>query len=120
MTGKRVLLVDDEISSVEVLGMLLAQEGWRVTLASDGQQALARLAEAAPDLLVSDFMMPRMNGAELVRTLREMPAYRHLPVLLMSGAPESALALHALDYQAFLRKPFTLDEFLSAVHACRA
>jgi CheY-like chemotaxis protein len=115
VTDKRVLLVDDEMSSAEVLGLVLAQEGFSVTLAGDGRQALARVAEAAPDLLITDFMMPVVNGAELVRALRGMPGYQQLPVLLMSGAPESALRPYEVSYQAFLRKPFGLDEFLDTV-----
>lgn len=115
MTPIRVLLVDDELSSAEVLGLILAREGYEVVLAGDGRQALARLAEARPDLLVTDFMMPVMNGAELVKALRAMPEYRELPVLLMSGAPESALRAYEVPYQGFLRKPFNLDVFVDAV-----
>jgi CheY-like chemotaxis protein len=115
MTGPRVLLVDDEFSGAEVLGLILSGEGYHVTVAADGRQALARLDEAAPDLLVTDFMMPGMNGAQLVAALREMPLYRTLPVLLISGAPEAALRAYRVSYQRFLRKPFGLDEFLAAV-----
>ena len=117
MTQKRVLLVDDEISSAEVLSLVLTTEGYAVTMASDGRQALARLDEAAPDLVITDFMMPMVNGAELVRTLRGIPAYAQLPIILMSGAPESALQPYGIRYQAFLRKPFNLDEFLGAIRS---
>ena len=91
MTQPRVLLVDDEISGAQVLGMILAEQGYVVTVVGDGRQALARLDEAAPDVLVTDFMMPFMNGADLVRAVREQPAYASLPVLVISGAPEAAL-----------------------------
>lgn len=106
MSGqKRILLVDDEITGAEVLGLILAQEGFVVTSASDGRQALACLEEARPDLLITDFMMPELNGAELVLALRAMPAYRQLPVVLMSGAPEAALNAYRIEYQAFLASP---------------
>lgn len=112
MSGPRVLLVDDELSSAEVLALVLAGEGYQVTLAPDARQALARLDEAAPDLLICDFMMPGMNGAELVKAVREVERFREIPVLLISGAPESALRAYAVQYDAFLRKPFGLEEVL--------
>lgn len=112
LRGLRVLLVDDELSSAEVLALILAGEGCQVTVAADARQALARLQEAAPDLLVTDFMMPGMNGAELVKALREVEAFGAIPVVLISGAPESALRSYRVSYQAYLRKPFGLEDFL--------
>lgn len=111
----RVLLVDDEMSGAEVLAHILAGEGFDVTTAPDARQALALLREAAPELVVTDFMMPGMNGAELVHAIRALPGYETVPVLMMSGAPESALRHYQPKYQAFLRKPFGLDQFLAVV-----
>ncbi len=110
--GRRVLLVDDELSGAEVLALILAGEDYQVTLAADARQALERLDEAAPDILVVDFMMPGMNGAELVKAIRKIPPYENVPVLLISGAPEAALRRYDLKYEAFLRKPFGLELFL--------
>ena len=115
MPEPRVLLVDDEVSSAQVLGLLLVEDGYHVTVASNGHQALAKVGESAPDLLITDFMMPGMNGAELLAALRAMPAYRDLPVLVISAAPEAALRRYQLGYDVFLRKPFSLDRFLGAV-----
>lgn len=119
MSGPRVLLVDDEYAGAEVLALILAGEGYHVTTVPDGRQALARLDEAAPDLVVTDFMMPGMNGAELVTAIRELPKYEHVPVLMMSGAPEAALRRYETRYQAFLRKPFGLEVFLRTVRRLR-
>jgi CheY-like chemotaxis protein len=119
MTAPRVLLVDDEFAGAEVLALILAGEGYHVTTVADGRQALARLDEAAPELVVTDFMMPGMNGAELVSTIREHPRYEHVPVLMISGAPEAALRRYQAQYQAFLRKPFGLDLFLRTVRRLR-
>lgn len=110
--GRRVLLVDDELSSAEVLALILAGEDYHVTLAADARQALARLGEAAPDILVVDFMMPGMNGAELVKEIRKHARCENVPVLLISGAPEAALRRYDVKYDAFLRKPFGLELFL--------
>ena len=119
MSEARVLLVDDELSSAEVLGLILAGEGYHVTVAADARQALGRLDEARPDVLVVDFMMPGMNGAELVKAIRETPSYAQLPVLLISGAPEAALRAYKFSYDGFLRKPFGLEDFLQAVSRLR-
>jgi CheY-like chemotaxis protein len=113
----RVLLVDDEISSTEVLALILADAGLQVTTAADARLALERLDEARPDVVITDFMMPGMNGGELVRRIHALPAYREVPVLLISGAPQSALRPYAVDYRSFLRKPFSLEQFLGAVRA---
>jgi CheY-like chemotaxis protein len=115
MSAVRVLLVDDELSSAEVLALVLAGEGYEVTLAADARQALARLDEAAPDLLVTDFMMPGMNGADLARAVRERERFRNIPVLMISGAPQSALKAYGKHYEAFLRKPFGLEHLLEAL-----
>jgi CheY-like chemotaxis protein len=119
VNAPRVLLVDDEFAGAEVLALVLAGEGYHVTTVPDGRQALARLDEAAPELVVTDFMMPGMNGAQLVSTIREHPHYENVPVLMISGAPEAALRRYETRYQAFLRKPFGLDEFLRTVRRLR-
>ena len=119
-SGPRVLLVDAELSGTEVLALILAGEGYQVTVAADGRQALGRLAEAAPELLIVDFMMPGMNGAEFVHAVRARDGYEAVPVLLISGAPESALRSYQVPYQSFLRKPFSLEALLAALDAVRA
>ena len=119
MSEARVLLVHDELSSAGVFGLILAGEGYHVTVAADARQALGRLDEARPDVLVVDFMMPGMNGAELVKAIRETPSYAQLPVLLISGAPEAALRGYKFSYDGFLRKPFGLEDFLQAVSRLR-
>jgi CheY-like chemotaxis protein len=114
-SAHKVLLVDDEVSGTEVLALFLATEGMTVTVAANGRQALDRLDDTQPDLLIADFMMPGMNGAELVHLVRGRPGYEHLPVVFISGAPESAIKAYGVGYDRFLRKPFRLDEFLKVV-----
>jgi CheY-like chemotaxis protein len=119
MNAPRVLLVDDEYASAEVLALILAGDGYHVTTVPDGQQALARLEEAAPDLVIMDFMMPGINGAHLVNAIRDIQRFEHVPVLMISGAPEAALRRYETQYEAFLRKPFGLEQFLRTVRRLR-
>lgn len=115
MSPLRILVVDDELSNAEVLALILHEEGFEVMVAGDGRQALERIEEAAPDLLITDYMMPGMSGVELARAVRQLPRHSNLPVLLMSGAAASTLSVHAKDFDAFLRKPFDIEALLRAV-----
>ncbi|WP_029001438.1 response regulator [Azohydromonas australica] len=117
MNPLRILVVDDEVSNAEVLALILHEEGFLVTVASDGRQALERIEQAAPDLLITDYMMPGMSGVELARAVRQLPRHRNLPVLLMSGAAASTLSAHAQHFDAFLRKPFDIEALLKAVQS---
>jgi len=96
---------------VEILAMLLEDEGYAVLTASDGQQALELLEEQIPDAVITDQMMPLVTGAELFRAMLEKPSHRHVPVALMSSAPLSRR--HAkLPWATFLHKPFEFHELL--------
>ncbi len=113
----RVLLADDNADMRDYVRRLLVERGYRVTTASDGRAALDAAQEQRPDLVLSDVMMPVMDGAELVRRLRAHPSLRTLPVILLSaraGEEETAggLELGADDY---LTKPFSARELLARV-----
>jgi len=112
---RTVLVVDDEFGTVEVLVAALEDAGYRVLTAANGRRALERLEENKPDLVVSDFMMPLMDGAALVRAIRSNPQFRDIPVIMMSAAPETALRKHVDGYEAFLRKPFRVPALLELI-----
>jgi DNA-binding response OmpR family regulator len=110
-----ILIVDDEQPLREILAELLEAEGHRVVVAGDGRQALARVAEDRPDIVVSDVMMPRLNGVKLCQYLKAEPTTAAIPVILLSAAgPTAALGAGA---DAFLEKPFDLDEVEALVRA---
>ena len=109
-----ILVIDDEISIVEMLSAFLEGEGWQVTTASNGQEGLERLASARPALVVSDVMMPVLDGWELCRRMQADPRYQSIPLVLMS-AVRTAPELAGCHYAALLRKPFKLDELLSTI-----
>ena len=112
---RTVLVVDDEFGTVEVLVAALEDTGYRVLTAANGRRALERLEENRPDLVISDFMMPLMDGAALVSAMRAKPSLRDIPVIMMSAAPEAALRKHLDGYAAFLRKPFRMPALLEII-----
>lgn len=113
---KTILVVDDELANAEVLSLILQDEGYRVYCASNGRQALDKVAELRPDLVILDFMMPVMNGAEMGHTLRGAPATSHIPILMNSSLQEDAVREHFTGYDAFLRKPYNIDAVLRLIH----
>lgn len=106
---KRILIVDDEFGIVEALTDVLVDEGYAVSTARNGRVALARIETEMPDLLITDFMMPVMNGPELLAELKK----RHIriPVILMTAIDAQQLPA-SLDADAVLRKPFSLEGLL--------
>lgn len=112
---KTVLVVDDEFDIVEVLISVLGDEGYRVITAADGRQGLDRLAETPADLVLLDYMMPRMDGPAMARAMRDNPAYRHIPIVLMSAVGESSARGSFTAYAAFLRKPFRIRTVLDLI-----
>lgn len=112
---KLVLVVEDEYASAEVVQLLLESEGYRVAVASSGKDAWELLEEERPALVLSDFMMPTMDGGELGRALRRDAALSHIPFVFMSGTSEAVVRSSFRDYDAFLPKPFAVDALLLLV-----
>jgi chemosensory pili system protein ChpA (sensor histidine kinase/response regulator) len=114
---RRVLLVDDSISVRRFVGQMLDKAGFDVTTAADGAEALARLAEAAYDVVVTDLEMPRVNGYELIDDLRRRPATRDLPVVVLTtraGDKHVALA-KSLGVEHYVTKPVEEHAFVTLV-----
>lgn len=112
---KTILIVDDELGNAEVLSLILEDEGYRVFCAANGRDGLERVREVNPDLVVLDFMMPVMNGAEMGEALRASPAAAHVKILMNSSLPEAAVSERFPAYDAFLRKPYSLDLALDVI-----
>ena len=84
-----VLVVDDEFGIAELIEMALEDEGHRVVAAVNGRQGLERLAEAAPDLVLLDYMMPILDGPGMLRAMQADPALRAVPMVLMTSLDEA-------------------------------
>lgn len=109
-----ILIVDDEYTIVETLAEILSWEGYLVRTAPDGRRALIELGTAVPDLVIVDFMMPAMDGLELIDRIRTDERLRHLPVVLMSAAPIS-LEKRSKTWDVLLPKPFTGKAILDVI-----
>jgi CheY-like chemotaxis protein len=109
MSNEIVLIVEDEFAIADLLEMALTDAGYRTVLAANGRQGLERLAEGPlPDLIISDFMMPVLNGAGMLLAMRDNGLYRAIPCIIMSSIPEAAVRRHIDGYAGFIRKPFKI------------
>jgi CheY-like chemotaxis protein len=110
-----VLVVDDEYGIANLLEDVLRDEGHSVVTASNGRQALERMATERPDLIVADYMMPVMDGAALLAALAANPNLKDIPVILASSLPEATVSERCTGYTIFLRKPFRIFDVLDLV-----
>lgn len=112
-----ILVCDDDPLLQDLLEFKLTAQGYDVRLVSDGEQALAAMEDATPNLLVLDAMMPKMDGFETLRRMRTLPQMAHVAVLMLTARRKEddvvlALNLGANDY---LVKPFMPEELLARV-----
>lgn len=116
MVTKHILVVDDESRIREVVSYALSREGYRVSAAGDGQQALDIAAQDAPDLVVLDVMLPEIDGLEVCRRLRRSSA---VPVLFLSARGEEVDRIVGLELGGddYLTKPFSPRELVARVRA---
>src|ERR1041385_7268997 len=113
--GGRILVVDDEPMVRETLGQMLSDEGYVVDMAVDGEEALACVKAARPDVILLDLMMPGMNGRQFLQALRNDPAYEHVPVLIMTAVHGLEVNLASIGASEVVEKPFDADDLLNKV-----
>jgi two-component system alkaline phosphatase synthesis response regulator PhoP len=116
MVGKKVLVVDDDINTVELVRLYLSRDGHRVITASEGIEALRLAREGHPDLIVLDLMLPGMNGLDICRTLR---AESDVPIIMLTAktTEEDRLAGLGLGADDYVTKPFSPRELAARVRA---
>ena len=108
----RVLLVEDEALISLVISIALEDAGYHVTVAMDGLEGLRIAQQDQPELIITDFMMPRMTGVELIRALREAGFTR--PIILATSVPEGNLP-EQTEYDAYIQKPYREADVLAAI-----
>lgn len=115
MSGRRrVLLVEDDRDTREMYSLYLSHSGLDVTEASTGRCALELVRRTAPDVVVTDIAMPQMDGIELSRRLRAVPATRDVPIIAVSGQVTERVRESRVD--VVLEKPCEPDRLLEAIH----
>jgi two-component system phosphate regulon response regulator PhoB len=114
-----VLVVEDEAALATMLRYNLEKQGFRVEEAADGQEALLRIAETQPDLVLLDWMLPVLSGLEVCRQIRRRSATRDLPVIMVTARTEDQDAVRGLNTGAddYIAKPFSMDALLARMRA---
>ncbi len=117
--GKRIVLADDNADMRSYVGRLLVAEGYEVDTVADGKAALASVQRQAPDLILSDVMMPGLDGFGLLRAVRADPEVAGVPIILLSARAGEEAKVEGLDAGAddYLVKPFAARELLARVNA---
>lgn len=116
MTGKKVLVVDDDVKTVELVRLYLARDGYQVLTAYDGAEALRLARESYPDLIVLDLMLPDVDGLDVCRTLRRES---DVPIVMLTARTTDQDKLTGLDLGAddYMTKPFSPKELAARVRA---
>ncbi len=114
-----VLVVEDEDALATLLQYNLEKEGYRVVQAGDGEEALMLVQEELPDLVVLDWMLPKVSGIEVCRRLRQRPESRNLPILMLTARGEESDRVRGLDTGAddYVVKPFAMSELTARIRA---
>ena len=117
MKGKTILICDDDESILEVLTLVLRSQGFAVVAEMNSLNIFNLIADGQPDLVLVDLWMPALNGGEVIRYLKNNPATKNLPVILISASLDAKeIALQA-GADAFIAKPFQLDELLNVIQS---
>ncbi|MBO0333676.1 phosphate regulon transcriptional regulator PhoB [Sneathiella sp. CAU 1612] len=115
----KILVVEDEPAMVELLRYNLESEGFQVASAHDGEEAMLAIEEEQPDMLLLDWMLPKVSGIEICRRLRRDQKYSNLPVIMITARGEEADRVRGLDVGAddYVSKPFSPAELMARIRA---
>ncbi|HAD81378.1 TPA: hypothetical protein DCG35_02680 [Candidatus Edwardsbacteria bacterium] len=118
MRAYKLLIVDDEPNITRILAYELKKEGYDVIIANDGREGLERAKNEKPDLVVSDIMMPNMDGYEFCRHLQEDPNLRAIPFIFLTAKTghDNRIYGYSIGAQKYLTKPVNKEELLKAVN----
>ena len=117
--SKRLLVVDDEPNLLRAVAAILRGEGFEVSTARSGREALVAVAKNLPDLIVSDVRMPGMDGFELARRLRRAPNFALLPIIFLTAKDETEDRVEGfrVGVDVYLTKPFEPDELVAVINS---
>ena len=114
-----ILVMEDEDALATLLQYNLEKEGYEVTVASDGEEGMLQVEERLPDLVLLDWMLPKLSGIEVCRRIRNRPETRNLPVVMLTARGEETDRVRGLDTGAddYLTKPFSMVELMARIRA---
>jgi two-component system phosphate regulon response regulator PhoB len=114
-----ILVVEDEDALATLLDYNLMKEGFRIERAADGEEALLKISEEAPDLVVLDWMLPKVSGVEVCRQIRAGTETRRTPVIMLTARSEEADKIRGLETGAddYVVKPFAMSELVARIRA---
>jgi len=117
-TSKRILIIDDEPDILEFLSYNFRKKGFIVTVAENGLDGLVKLNMQRPDIIVSDILMPEMDGIEMCRKVKENPNLKHIPVIFLTAVSDDYKVLYAMTSGAdqFASKPIRFEYLLNMVN----
>lgn len=115
MLGKRVLVVDDDTAILESIGAVLEMDGYDVSVATDGLEALDQVSADRPDLILLDLMMPRMDGYAFAAELRRRETLPKVPIVVLTADGRIRQKADRMGAEGFLSKPFDVSTLLTEV-----
>jgi DNA-binding response OmpR family regulator len=114
--AKKIFIIDDDLGLQTVLGLALKDAGYEVVTATDGQEGIDRLSEVQPDLVLSDVMMPYVDGVQLFESLKEQLRDEGIPIVIMTALNRKAwFADLEAEGAIILQKPFEIDHLIAVV-----
>lgn len=114
---KKILICDDDVGILEMLEMMLEETGHTVIAEVNSLNVTSVLDWQKPDLVILDLWMPMLSGDQLLRMIRSTPAYRHLPVIIISASRDGEKIATSHGASAYISKPFDYYHFLSVVES---
>lgn len=122
MENKVLLVVDDDQDIVQTLKGRLSKEGYQVLTAFDGEEALKSVEESDPDIILLDLMMPKINGFEVLKQVREKYGKKWRPVIVISSKTEldAVKECYKLEADHYLTKPVTLEKVLQGIQTMKS
>ena len=114
-----VLIIEDEPNQAELIRYNLESEGYRVAIACDGEDGLIQAMETIPDIILLDWMIPKVSGIEVCRQLRKIKSTNEIPIILLTARSEESDKVRGLDIGAddYITKPYSIKELLARVRA---
>ena len=119
MSTPRVLVIEDDDALATLVQYNLEKEGYDVAVAGDGEEGLVQIDERLPDLVILDWMLPKVSGIEVCRRLRSRPETRNIPIIMLTARGEESDRVRGLDTGAddYLTKPFSVPELAPRIRA---